>query len=1478
MAIFVYVTERCVEDAKTHGLVDEINRLRERVESTQSTSYFFPFPPPYLVKKKLGGKQGRLIAEYRTVDEHGVVVFLAILIRGSHDYKEFNKVTNDRGEAPLSRLVLQETIAAELSRRTQVEPPPEKPAPSEKEYGLLYGAFAHHADYGTDILVCETTDWAEAVEQKGIANQLAHLVKPCLNALQGPPGIHFHKVRGKAGWGVWALKQEQRLLLIIPSTENTQATAAAQAEKIGKQLENADAAQVLRLSRRAYPSIILADDDLWIELEKDPVANLALSPEESEVLESARKADHPFPLFINGRAGSGKSTILQYLFADLLFNYLTRGVYRSVSPPLYLTANTELLGVAKAFVKRLLSGEASFAQDGSAIDATERDLVLEDSFREFYAYVLSTVPSDFRRIRFAKSNRVDYARFRKLWSDKFGRDPSARKAFGPDVSWHVIRSYIKGMDAETLLEPDDYETLPENQITVTFETYRTVYERVWTGWYQELLDDHGLWDDQDLVRYVLDNELIEPAYPAIFCDEAQDFTRIELELLLRLNLFSNRLVPLNDLGKVGFAFAGDQFQTLNPTGFRWDSIKAAFVEKFIFALDPSRQVARTDLNYRELQYNYRSSEKIVRFSNHVQALRAALFDMPGIKPQRPWTSDSASFPVTWFRNTDAAFWVKFRENGNFVVIVPCADGEEISYVNQDPVLREHVRFEDNVPLNVLSASRAKGREYPAVIVYGFGEAAEEEIRERVEMNRGQLPRSPEKELPLQYFINRLYVAVSRAKRRLVIVDSDKGFLKLWKYAADPEAESTMLDSIRRGKELWSEHIQGMTEGKPEDLVRDRAANPLDNAKAYEADGLSRQDYYSMRQAAQAYRMANDMPKYRECSARALEFEQRHLEAGQAFLEAGYVIPDAVRCLWTAGSLGWQQLVAAQKDHPVVIRELEFELARILSEPVKAQPTLALLNRLISRLSDPVFAESCVGNKAWDEALGALLARHLNDTGHPLGITDWQQIATQLDRLVDLGLQPPAGDVALSYYAAGRYPEALKHWDKAGNPRDSRYAKAKAFVEPYPRNIPVMGSLKLWKDIVDAYDQNKDSAVSTEQAGWITSALCQENRAEEALSVAWSAKAPEALLQVALTAQKTDSKLAETALRAGFAGLLTSKKWEPIIEYCSNKTFRPTLEWSDPDVIDWLHACRRFVITALVRTFAREGDIDSVPEALQRKWAEFLRRLFQDINADWTEDVTFEEAGAAIERAGRFNDGIAYYEALRREADTEKVRDFAKKRWLVCKNRQLQYEKGQRESGKTRNMERDLNKAMATMRVPNIQSLGVYPALGPFDLMGDAKTPTDGVEKHSTRGGASGGSAMILQKGLRTAMGLKGQESTGPESAMISPIDSVPRNASQPMLRHPTSPRPDLVKMTVEAFELLLSRAHARLNVTNSETLETAALKVVTRQLAGEGAFVEQKSADWWSARWGLRIAVVETDERVEILIATEAGVEIRLDL
>ena len=209
---------------------------------------------------------------------------------------------------------------------------------------------------------------------------------------------------------------------------------------------------------------------------------------------------------------------------------------------------------------------------------------------------------------------------------------------GPELVWHAIRTFIKGMQDEsgTEVDPEFYNIeLARDSKSISDVTFKLIYEKVWK-WYSELCVKEEYWDDQDLVRSVLQHSAEDKLsrYPAVFCDEAQDFTKIELELIERLSLYSDRTLPSSHLAKhVPFAFAGDPFQTLNPTGFNWSAMQASFHDNIAQQIDGS---GKLEFNFQELSFNYRSSEQIVKLANLIQLLRAVLLDIKGLHPQQCW--------------------------------------------------------------------------------------------------------------------------------------------------------------------------------------------------------------------------------------------------------------------------------------------------------------------------------------------------------------------------------------------------------------------------------------------------------------------------------------------------------------------------------------------------------------------------------------------------------------------------------------------------------------------------------------------------------------------------------------------------------------------------------------------------------------------------------------------------------------------------
>ncbi|WP_157203576.1 hypothetical protein [Methylomicrobium agile] len=1297
------------------------------------------------------------------------------------------------------------------------------------EYGFLYEAFAHRQSSAEEDMVYETIEWKDAVAEERVANQLVRFAQPCLNALSQESGVHFLKIPDKSGWGLWFHRSQGRVLLITPVTDTTSAKAEKIVEKYRGQLESGHLTHIIRSSRRAYPAYMLADEETWVEIEKEPVANMALSPEESDVLLSVRRTEGAFPLFVNGRAGSGKSTILQYLFADLLFYYLSTPAAQLIAPPVYLTANGELLRVARSFIERILRNEATFRGSGSASLVDDNREILDEAFREFQPHLLSMVDARTRQEQFALSRRVDYSQFRKLWTEWFGMDRTAAREFGPDISWHIIRSYIKGMLSETVMDPDDYEQLPENQITVTRQTFQTVFERVWEGRYSKIAEAKGLWDDQDLARFILDNDLAKPASPAVLCDEAQDFTRIELELLLRLNLFSNRAVPPHDLSRVPFAFAGDQFQTLNPTGFRWDAIKASFVEKFIRALDPSGLSGRTELNYRELHYNYRSTPPIVRFSNGVQALRSALFKMPELRPQTPWALPQGVFPVVWFNSGDSSFWKRFKEADSFVVIVPCNEGEEAQFVRDDPILRQHIRMEDEIPQNVLSAARAKGREYQVVVVYGFGGVAPRNLMELMDSTHGGDEATKDHSLPFQYFINRLYVAVSRPKQRLIIVDDESGINALWEFANREEVTRRVIDAANRGRTVWNADpedenapaVEGMTMGKVEDLTRESAGDPIDNAKTFEEDGRARKDAFLLRQAALAYRSAGDSTKATECRARALELEGDHLAAAEAYLDAGFVVPEAVQCFWKVGKTGWQRLTELGKLNASVARETEFKYAlAILDTSVSSSRGIELLEELAARLSETSFAAYVSSENAWRDGINTIIDNVRNDASLTMAGT----LEHVLEKIEACGIAQLDRKMAEVHFRAGSLQKAVQRWEKAGETKSDEYLKAKAAIEPYPGKLAALMKVGAFVEIIQEFEARTNTDLDSAQWSNISLAYLQCNRLNDALDAAWKSQNATVIRRIALKAiSEGEAQTAIRALHGTVIAMVGNGEWEPLAKFASTLDFSPDSNWSEDAVRELVESHADELQCTLVSALARSDAFPELPGHLQRQLSEFLRRFLRVKEGRWRPFVSAEEAGAAIERGGKFTDALPFYEAVTKESlFSEEQKQFARLRWIICKNRQLEYEREQAgQSRRASEIQRELSEAMKRLGIERVTDLPKYPELA------EIEKPTNSL-------------VQIPESKPETPLHLPSEVLEADTMFGVAAVKQIELAGR--------------VAVKVGDFNIELSRQIGRCNFKNEQTMQTAFFNIREGQPGGEKTWQVISPIEWGCEDWKIRLS------------------------
>lgn len=1262
MALFVHITDACRKEASSHSFEEALARLTERVERTQDTRHFDPFPPPYLVKKQFGARQGRLVAERHIVHhegvDHNVIVFVSVLIRGERAYdSEFGKDPERYGESHFRGRFTQDELKAVVAERLQKDPPEEKPPVKEEEYGYLYQVLGQHGEQG-DKIVCESADWVSLMSGAPFKNWHPYIFKALENAdlASTEMGISL-EVPGKSGWGILCRRfPERRIVFLCGPYENASAEEILRA-RYSEILTatNVTHEAILKASKRAYPDILLADGDLWLELQKEELGNLALSPEETQILESTQHGDRSFPLFINGRAGSGKSTILQYLFTDFLFYHLQSRLLPH--PPVYFTCNHELLNTARRVVETLVRiGGKYWASKG-------RDLLLDDStgifdaaFREFHSHLLNLVPAEVRDQQFSANRYVSFATFRKLWMRKFSSDRTAMRDYNAELCWHVIRTYIKGASADALLDPEEYLQIDQKQRSVSQEAYEWVFTKVWERWYLPLSEDEKYWDDQDLARYLIERELIKPTYPAIFCDEAQDFTRLELEAILRMSIFSERKMAPVEISRVPFVFAGDQFQTLNPTGFRWEAVKAWFAEKFIFALDPSRQSGLSDLTYRELNFNYRSTRSIVGFSNFVQALRVSLFEVTGVSPQEPW-EDGQSAPVMLFKPEEAAFWEALERFTDLVFVVPCSEGEEVAYLTSDPILSKRIPLVDGVPSRtVLSAASAKGLEFNRVVVYGFGSDAPECFLSPLE-GKGSHVDNRDASLPLEYFINRLYVAISRPKRQLLIVDTAEGVSKLWRFAQEATLEEGILSRIRKGREIWADHLVRPVPGNVSQIDTTTPIDVEGNAKALAGDGRSSQNPYKLRSAAIIYRNAQMEDQATLCLAEADELEGNFESAGKAYLRIEN-LDAAMRCFWNAEDSGWPLILDAGKSRPAIVGRLEYHFADYLSGTKAPASGFSAIEKFRQVVAGDQTSDVARFRKAWLRAVVAVIDSLLTKKTTDSGLDPWERLDESLNSLSESGFSIPSSTEADIAFKAGNFAKAARLLESNGLTDSQKYKIAKAESTGYPERIEALAQIGSWDRILEEWRANPEVQITGSQSSAIARALAKKGLLDEAFDHAVRSKQYAAVAEVKRVADSSKKVLVARRIAPLHAALaVKEEKWDDVLTL-----MKGVIDAKQPEATGAVRGLARSQALAVLPGDAKFGA------ASQGSISGILRKIFLVLKHDLIDSHLARDIGAAIERAGNRIDALKYYEEIEHHRDPE-IAAFARERWIVAKERQ-----------------------------------------------------------------------------------------------------------------------------------------------------------------------------------------------------------------
>ncbi|EHE6023579.1 UvrD-helicase domain-containing protein [Salmonella enterica] len=334
------------------------------------------------------------------------------------------------------------------------------------------------------------------------------------------------------------------------------------------------------------------------------------------------------------------------------------------------------------------------------------------------------------------------------WFSRCCRGPPFRNA-------HAMLEEFRGVltasvSTASALSPEEYMALGLRQSIFQPEQRATVYtlfERYCARLKEENLYDLNLLSHQYLER-------VTPAYDFLLIDEVQDMTAVQIHLLLQ---------SLTTPG--AFLLSGDANQIVHPNFFSWSALKTLFFEH--------RGLMSGDY-LRVLNTGYRNAPQITRLAGQLLKLKQCRFG--AIDRESYWHPESRSVQqgdIILLPDTEAVrrqFNEKTGRSVRHAVIV--------MHTEQKPVARRIF----STPL-VFSVQEAKGLEYENVILFNMvsdevrmfrdicGDMTPANLQQPGKYSRGKDKRDRSLEL-YKFYINALYVAMTRATRNVYLLESD----------------------------------------------------------------------------------------------------------------------------------------------------------------------------------------------------------------------------------------------------------------------------------------------------------------------------------------------------------------------------------------------------------------------------------------------------------------------------------------------------------------------------------------------------------------------------------------------------------------------------------------------------------------------------------------------------------------------------------
>ena len=468
----------------------------------------------------------------------------------------------------------------------------------------------------------------------------------------------------------------------------------------------------------------------------------------------------PAPLVIVGGAGSGKTALtLEKL-------KLVEGEALYVTHSAYLAQNARNLYYANGFDRA--GQEATFLSYREFIESIHVPPGREVTWRDVVAW---------------------FQRIRQSFRDADFRDIDAHQAV------EEIRGVITAGE-RSVLTREDYLALGVRQSIFPASKRSRLYDIFEK--YRAWLKDAKLFDLNLIAQEWLGKAA--PRYDFVVIDEVQDITPVQLALVLKTLRHASH-----------FLLCGDSNQIVHPNFFSWAQVKS------LFWRDPEL-AQRQQLSV--LTANFRNSREATRVANLLLKIKHRRFgsiDRESNFLVRAVGAEAGE--VTLASDKDELkreLNQKIRQSTRFAVLVMRDEDKAEA--------RKHF----TTPL-VFSIHEAKGLEYENIVLYRFisdhrsefneivdGVAAQDLTADELDYRRAKDKSDKSLEV-YKFYVNALYVALTRAIANLYLIESDTEH-PIFKLLELTPAGQVRVDAQRSSLEDWQREARKLElQGKQEQV-------------------------------------------------------------------------------------------------------------------------------------------------------------------------------------------------------------------------------------------------------------------------------------------------------------------------------------------------------------------------------------------------------------------------------------------------------------------------------------------------------------------------------------------------------------------------------------------------------------------------------------------------------------------------------------